>query len=439
MIYIVSLNVLILSLVVVFLRAVRFKLSDVIINPITLFICCFSFIYFFVPILLELFGFHRFQSDYNIDAKLASILYLFLFFLTTIFFYCLLGGELKRQTYFAYQKVDKLELNSLVVLLLLLFFVSASVFFRYISAFNLSDFLVNRIVLLKGFGYLSIGLTFVYYYLFLFFYIKRRKSVAEILIMIFCTCLAFLIFIYMGSRFSIFICSLYILAGILLKKKGTISNKLKYRGAIIVVCFTAILSVYGAYRGQLTNLTVKTLKTNVDFNDVVTSQVFTVWGNVDYLYWLMDHPFKVKYAYGETFLAGFLNLVPRDVWPDKPLGGGPRLKNMISPGSYNINDENISSVTTGLPIESYMNFGWTSILLIPPLYALILIGLRRLYRFSSGDAIFVLLSIHLIFSFCFFLLFGEFLGIIARTLAGIPLFLIPKILVIRKRLSTIKL
>jgi len=225
----------------------------------------------------------------------------------------------------------------------------------------------------------------------------------------------------------------------MLKNKGKISKRVKYRGILIVVCFTVILSVYGAYRGQMTNLTVKTLKTNVDFSDIVTSQVFTVWGNVDYLYWLMDHPSKVKYAYGETFVAGFLNLVPRDIWPDKPLGGGPRLKNMISPGSYNINDENISSLTTGLPIESYMNFGWTSILLIPPFYALILIGLRRLYISSSGDIILVLLAIHLIFSFCFFMLFGEFLGIIARTLAGVPIFLIPKVLIARKRFSIIKL
>lgn len=437
--YIILLNILMLFFVRGILRSMNLKLTDCIVNPIGMFIVCFSFIYFLIPVLLEIYNFHRYQTDYEINTKLSACLYLVLFFLITLLFYQIFSDRGGKLPFLDYQRVEKSELKIFNFLLLSLFLVAAIIFLRYIRSINIGDFLKNRIILLKGMGYLSFFLTLIYYYIFLFFYVKQKRTFWAYSFMIFCTLLSFFIFAYKGSRFSIFISFLYIIAGIVCQRKGYLNAKLKRRFSAVAISLLVIFSVYGAIRGQLNKISASNIQKQVDVSTVITSQVFTVWGNADNLYWLIENPMKVKFSYGSTFTAGFLNVVPRSIWENKPLGGGPTLKNMIDPGSYDLGDEDISSVTTGLPIESYMNFGWASLLFIPPLYALLLLGLKRLYERSAGDVIWVLLSVHLTFSFCFFLLYGEFLGIIARAITGIPLFFLPKLIVSSKRIFLYKI
>jgi len=60
---------------------------------------------------------------------------------------------------------------------------------------------------------------------------------------------------------------------------------------------------------------------------------------------------------GRTFLNGAFNWLPRRVFPDKGWTGGPYLADLMS-GGYSFSDKRkSSSMTTGLILESLMNFG----------------------------------------------------------------------------------
>jgi len=120
--------------------------------------------------------------------------------------------------------------------------------------------------------------------------------------------------------------------------------------------------------------------------------------------------------FGETFLAGFLNVIPRSIWPEKWLGGGPNLKNMIHPGSYDLSGSNITSYTTGLIVENFMNFQYLSILIGTFMVGTILFLLKVFLLRINDNIILFVLYLYITFSFTFTLMFGEFLGIYSRTL-----------------------
>lgn len=65
------------------------------------------------------------------------------------------------------------------------------------------------------------------------------------------------------------------------------------------------------------------------------------------------------YKHGLTFLAGLMNWIPRKILPNKPWTAGPYLANAMTDGtSYSFDDQyRSSSMTTGIILESYMNYG----------------------------------------------------------------------------------
>mgnify|MGYP001468025220 CR=1 FL=1 len=80
------------------------------------------------------------------------------------------------------------------------------------------------------------------------------------------------------------------------------------------------------------------------------------FGNDENLLWLAENN-DYDYLYGRTYMDGLLVIIPRQIWPSKPLGAGPYLINLIRPGSYVENADGNNSLTTGLLTESMMNFG----------------------------------------------------------------------------------
>ncbi|MFN3683607.1 MAG: hypothetical protein ACK41F_06685 [Fimbriimonadaceae bacterium] len=98
------------------------------------------------------------------------------------------------------------------------------------------------------------------------------------------------------------------------------------------------------------------------------------------LWYLLDHEARLKPLGGSTFLAGFVFWVPRSIWPDKPLGGGPEIVNFIWPWGYEPGrKDNRSSITPGLMAEGFMNFGAPGVLLAGGFYGLLLGLLARVW------------------------------------------------------------
>ncbi|OKY26754.1 hypothetical protein [Thalassotalea sp. PP2-459] len=145
------------------------------------------------------------------------------------------------------------------------------------------------------------------------------------------------------------------------------------------------------------------------------------FGNHENIVWLMENEQDLEL--GITYLAGFANFIPRSIWPKKPVGAGPRLKNAIYPGSYVVGRKGNSSLTTGLYTELMMNFGRIGALVGSLIFAATLsLMLFKLKRQQSPIIRLIFLFSVVMFSAQF--MYAEFLGFFARYIFSIVPFLI---------------
>jgi len=104
-------------------------------------------------------------------------------------------------------------------------------------------------------------------------------------------------------------------------------------------------------------------------DELETSMIYGAFGNDENIVWMANNNYT-KHE-GVSYFAALSNFVPRSMWPEKPLGGGPRMKNEIFPGSYVVGAAGNSSFTTGLFAEAWLNFGAWGLAFVMPLWALI--------------------------------------------------------------------
>ena len=129
---------------------------------------------------------------------------------------------------------------------------------------------------------------------------------------------------------------------------------------------------------------------------------------------------EAELLYGKSYLAALALPIPRKIWKGKPLGAGPYLKNIVKPGSYDLNNKKYnSSLTTGVLIESYLNFGFLGVIVIGFIYGYL--AKRLTYRLFYEDKN---PTGEILAFFCYFLLifvfsFGEFLGAFTRIMTYI--------------------
>ena len=147
------------------------------------------------------------------------------------------------------------------------------------------------------------------------------------------------------------------------------------------------------------------------------------FGNDENLLWLLannDH----ELLYGSTYIAGFLVVIPRRIWPEKPNGAGPYLINLIRPGSYIEGAYGNNSLTTGLMTESLINFGFFGMFVSVVIWAFL--SSRFIRAFHGSVNVFYKTG----FLMCAMLvsttlLYQEFLGFFGRSFIVVaPLFII---------------
>ena len=101
--------------------------------------------------------------------------------------------------------------------------------------------------------------------------------------------------------------------------------------------------------------------TEQTFGQSLLRGVNGAFGNHENIVWLVEN--KPELTYGSNLASMGTALVPRALWPGKPIGGGPILTNIIYPGSYQIGRSGVSSLTTGFITEFYMAFGWIGVII----------------------------------------------------------------------------
>jgi len=155
--------------------------------------------------------------------------------------------------------------------------------------------------------------------------------------------------------------------------------------------------------------------------EAVVVTLNSAFGNHENVNWLVDNEFQ--YQYGRTYLAAFVTFYPRAFWAGKPVGAGPVLKNMIVPGSYEVGQSGVSSLTTGLVTESYMNGGVLGVIIVGAVTGLVLRFLAHL-RLKCLGPWSVAIYAYTAFTFGFSFVHNEFYGACTRwQIDMLPLFL----------------
>ncbi|MEZ9877410.1 hypothetical protein AB4349_17490, partial [Vibrio breoganii] len=187
---------------------------------------------------------------------------------------------------------------------------------------------------------------------------------------------------------------------------------------LLTICTLSLVFLFGFFQlGQIRH----SVKKSVSHSSYgLVNALNGAFGNHENIVWLLDNNFDKQYGY--TYLSGITNFIPRSIWPEKPLGAGPILKNEIYPGSYIIGQRGNSSLTTGLYTEVVMNFGFiisnVAIILIA---GLISVFLSKLKMFEYGIGRLIVVFSIVVFSSQF--LYAEFLGFFVRYIFSvIPLF-----------------
>ncbi|ACF14595.1 hypothetical protein Ctha_2143 [Chloroherpeton thalassium ATCC 35110] len=194
---------------------------------------------------------------------------------------------------------------------------------------------------------------------------KRYIDVLFILLLISATGGLF-IFIYTWSGFGrllfakYFIVILFVWSPVLTKKRNTIIKTL------ILFLFPVIVGVSGILR-------VQQLRPNeYDLNKSITTGegAGSIFSTMEHSELVVNHIMDERYEllYGESYLATIFFWIPRNLWPNKPVGFGKQMVKWIQPNLYHTNH----SLAGNYVAEAVANYGYFGyILAIAMIYIVI--------------------------------------------------------------------
>lgn len=420
----------------------RVGLIGAITNPFVLFSFFFSIVHLFLPYLQWNIKHFRYEIGYQEHHYIYSMLYVIIAYLLAYIAY--MHSNKKYKTLLKYREETIEKLNNYEFDYKLVFRITVVVFligvyfayqnFSLISVLGQEEYLADRISLGKGRGLQVLLSHWIYVAAIIFFFlwlVIKQKPVSKGFKLL--TLLLFLfsfvsVLIYYGinsNRNSIFILIVNLLI-IYFTFKAQKSGKTFKFGAVFKISFIMIFFIFLFFQlGK--NRRQGALRDNTASYSVIES-FNGAFGNHENIVWLIEHSNKKELYYGATYVAGVTNFVPRSIWPEKPLGAGPKLKNTIYPGSYVVGERGNSSLTTGLFNELQMNFGILGILIGGLLYGIFLNKIGVLSLQVSNPINFVIVQYTLtIFSSAF--IYAEFLGFLARFIITLTPFLIIKFLI----------
>lgn len=317
-------------------------------------------------------------------------------------------------------------------------FIAAYIFVKDILYVGWANYMANRIAQREGKTWLIMSFNWSTVLFFIMIGRFAQKKMSSVKIKSFLYILIYFLFVtlvtlFSGNRLSVIVLLIYGFLGFTIYNKFRISKITILLLGLSIILLFMVLSYYGTLRGNVDAIAEGEVQEQVDevsdqsggtMKQLATT-LLKSFGATENLNWVMENN-SWNLLYGKTFVAGLLSpVIPRAVWPNKPYGGGPELKNMIYPGSYSRDNDSRSSLTPGLICESFMNFSWLGLFFVAPFYGILLVWMKHL-EWKSDHSIFrKALYVNVVVGFCFLLLFGEFLGIFSRVLlTSIPLIIL---------------
>ncbi len=370
-----------------------------------IFLIFFILIHVFMPLLQELVDFFRYQEGYHIQTSLVTNIAAIVSLLTIL----ILVDITRLKNYKQNNLKDTREIRpyslGLVSVFALVGLVASITNFKNILSFGWARYFADRIAFGEGKGILLLFAHHIYMialFLFIRWYKKRTKRLLFLYSAFTIWVLAY--YTVTGNRNSIFIylISLIILWFILSRKPIQLKPfRLFITSTILVFAF-----IIGGMMREGTD-------DNLDTSRAIIWGLNGAFGNHENVQWLYEHNYKL--LLGETYVAGFLNFIPRKFWKNKPFGAGPKLKNMIHPGTYIYGTPGNSSLTTGLVTEAIMNFGFIFYIIPIIIWAFLLSGIFYLSRFIRTD-LDILIYVYTFVFFSFIIIYAEFMGFLSRYL-----------------------
>lgn len=408
----------------------RGRLTRNFLNPGVVFGLGYSMIYFVLPGLQIALGVYQYSFEYSLDSLVSSLIYFLIFGFVGLFSYHLFGGaavsfDHNMTDVNSWQRVSKHFLLFAGLFMILPFITAFWFQFNRISELGYFIVVADRTNLGSGYGYMLAPLPWLSIFICLLFVERLRAikcnekierwSLPIIIFLVFCSSMCGFM---LGSRsqglmpFILITILYYFIVG---GGRIRLSSLIKVNAVIIAIVVIGI--GIGAIREEVMGSKESVLETSYNKEKLpmgpaaLFKGLIGAFGTAENMFWMLAEGNKWELQYGKTFVAGIVGFVPRQFWPNKPVGGGPVMTNMIRPGSYELFSVGYqSSVTTGLPVEAVMNFGFVGLFIIGIGYGFVLSTIAKLSRYISTSMHFVawFLGIFLI-GWGYFI--GEFFGV----------------------------
>ena len=397
-------------------------------NPLVLGVLFFSIIHLLLPLMQLNSDYFRYQDEYSSITILFSIILVVIGQIVFMVFF----SRFKLDYYQVFKDVKgrNKELNKILVINIFIFLIGAYFCYKNLSVIlsvGVTEYLRDRISYGQGKGVqmLFAHWSYLSVFIFIFCYLlatKKKLKRRALFLTIISILTSATYYTLNSNRNSIFM-MLLIFGGAWLINNKMLNTKINRKQAkrvlsmflIIIFAFILFFNIgkerYAVYASR-----------HQEFKYSLVKSVNGAFGNHENIMWLLENDYKN--LWGQTYVAGFTNFVPRSVWPKKPLGAGPKLKNFIYPGSYVIGGKKNSSLTTGFFTELQMNYGIVGIIVFPIAIAIFLgFVLRALNR--SRYIIVRMASFFVVIMFSTQFYYAEFLGFFSRfTISLIPFFII---------------
>ncbi len=320
-------------------------------------------------------------GTYKVESLMLGQTYLLIFFISMLLIFSLINKLVPMKSEMddiekdiQPQKIKRIFIFMIPGLLL------AVLKLQTISILSYSEYLTNRISLLAGDGYSILMITSLIPLSVLSILIvlnSNRKIYSKIILVSIFLMISFTPGLITGSRTNLLLPLILIIVSHLhykYIKNNYAVNKVKimiFSGCILAVIFSGLLLEDSRQKIMSGAYYVKSDKNEIE-------KLAGGFGTSENIFWAVEN-YRGSYYYGETLLAVLASPIPRDIWENKPLGGGPTWTNIIFPGSYTLGYKNITSYTTGFPFEMYLNFGWFGSFLGAIPITLMIVYIQRKY------------------------------------------------------------
>lgn len=235
-------------------------------------------------------------------------------------------------------------LNILMTISILAIFIQRNEFY---SMF-VREILYDRLILNEGKGYLQFLNYSSYVMVILSIYVYDKGYISKWRLFLY-PLFPFILFSFKMQRGAALYPLLFIFIYFLLRK---------YSLKKILVCSVFSIPLLFFLNSLTSNMRVNIVKGEKLFNNVFDNQSSHIipnpFAHSELLVAIMtSERFNQKTYF--TFPASLVNIIPRDLYPNKPLTSGPTLSLYFNPDSKSYNGKHNTSYTTDPIIEGYMN------------------------------------------------------------------------------------